>query len=224
MFALAPIRDASQQIIALLAFRIDPSRDFNAILARAQIGHSGETFAFNRDGYLLNPSRHEDVLRSQGLLDEQADSTFHVRIASALLHDVMADDSAPAENIHQLGEYPGYWGEPVVGAWLWDAEMNFGLGAEISAAEVFALRHIQRATLVTISGLLIVMLLALLALHKTASRNLSRSREQFKLLADHANDMISRKLSICLPGLHHPARLPTGPAHRPLRLRILSSR
>ncbi len=50
MFAVAPIRSANGQVIAILGLRIAPDTDFTRILATARSGKTGETYAFGRDG------------------------------------------------------------------------------------------------------------------------------------------------------------------------------
>ena len=49
MFAVAPVRSADGQIIAILALRIAPDTDFTRILATARAGQTGETYAFGRE-------------------------------------------------------------------------------------------------------------------------------------------------------------------------------
>lgn len=53
MFAAAPIRSAEGRVIAVLALRILPERDFTRILATARPRANAETYAFNRNGVLL---------------------------------------------------------------------------------------------------------------------------------------------------------------------------
>jgi hypothetical protein len=57
MFAVAPVRSAGGQIVALLGLRIAPDTDFTRILATARAGQTGETYAFDREGKQLSESR-----------------------------------------------------------------------------------------------------------------------------------------------------------------------
>ena len=81
MFVAASIRDADGGTLAVLAFRVNPERDFAAILARGRIGLSGETYAFDTQGLLLSPTRFDEQMRAANLLgpDEVAWLNFEIR-------------------------------------------------------------------------------------------------------------------------------------------------
>jgi len=74
MFAVAPIRSADGQIIAVLGLRIAPDTDFTRILATARAGQTGETYAFGRDGKQLSESRFDNDLKRLGLIPDDPDS------------------------------------------------------------------------------------------------------------------------------------------------------
>src|ERR1019366_2128548 len=73
MFAVAPIRSAGGQIIAVLGLSIAPDTDFTRILATARAGQTGETYAFNREGKQLSESRFDDDLKRLGLIPAAPD-------------------------------------------------------------------------------------------------------------------------------------------------------
>ncbi len=60
--------------IAALGLRIRPDDTFTRILSASRFGHSGETYAFDRNGLLLSQSRFDDDLKQIGLLVDQPDS------------------------------------------------------------------------------------------------------------------------------------------------------
>jgi len=68
MFVAAPVRSAGGKVLAALGLRVVPEKDFTRILATARAGHSGETYAFDRNGVLLSQSRFEEDLKRVGLL------------------------------------------------------------------------------------------------------------------------------------------------------------
>ena len=53
MFFAAPIKNKQGKIIAVVAERVDPSRDFTRLIQLGRIRKSGETYAFGRYGKLL---------------------------------------------------------------------------------------------------------------------------------------------------------------------------
>ncbi|MCH7729082.1 MAG: cache domain-containing protein, partial [Planctomycetes bacterium] len=52
MYAVAPVRNAQGEVIAGLGFRIRPEKEFTRILSVARAGESGETYAFDQEGWL----------------------------------------------------------------------------------------------------------------------------------------------------------------------------
>jgi hypothetical protein len=70
---IGPVRDGEQRVIAALAFLLHAEDSFNALLETSQVGESGETYAFDREGRMLSQSRHRGQLVAAGLLREGAD-------------------------------------------------------------------------------------------------------------------------------------------------------
>jgi hypothetical protein len=58
MLVGAAVREDDGTVPCVLAFLIDPERDFTQILQRGRMGESGESYAFDRDGRLISRSRH----------------------------------------------------------------------------------------------------------------------------------------------------------------------
>lgn len=155
MFAGAPILDASGKAIATLGMRIRPDEEFTKILQVAQFGESGETFAFDRSGMMLSQSRFDDELKRIGLLADLPDSqsvlTIELRDPEANLPagerpkvrradqplTRMAALAIKGENGCDPDGYRDYRGVPVVGAWQWLDEYDFGVATELDAAEAF---------------------------------------------------------------------------------------
>lgn len=68
MLSITPIIDADGSIIAAFALALNPDKDFTRILSVARMGESGDTYAFDRNGFLISDSRFEEQLRGLGLL------------------------------------------------------------------------------------------------------------------------------------------------------------
>ncbi len=156
MYTFAPVRDAAGKIIAALGFRLRPEVDFTHILSVARGGETGETFAFNRQGLLLAGSRFDEELKQMGLIARLPDAQS---ILSLELRDPGVDLTTGARSDLRVSQMPlthgvadaveghsgvnvtgfrDYRGVPVVGAWTWLAEYDFGVLTKIDKAEAYA--------------------------------------------------------------------------------------
>ena len=198
MFALAPIRSAGGVVLGVLGLRLSPEQEFTQILSVARPGESGETYAFARDGLLLSQSRFDDELRQIGLLTENSDSILNVSIRdpgvdltagerTALKRSDqpltrMAAAAAGWEDGVDVAGYRDYRGVPVVGAWTWLDEYDFGVATEIDAAEAFRPLQILRGVFFGMFGLLIAASIAIYLYSLHAAR-LSREARNSALAA-----------------------------------------
>ena len=74
MFVVAPVRDASFEIVGALGLRIRPELEFTRILQLGRFGDSGETYAFDKTGLMVSNSRFDDELILTGILPDRDDS------------------------------------------------------------------------------------------------------------------------------------------------------
>jgi eukaryotic-like serine/threonine-protein kinase len=88
MWVLSPIRDPSFQAVAILGLRIRPDREFTRILQLGQIGDTGETYAFDRNGRMVSNSRFDESLMLLGIIPDTEDSRS---ILNVLLRDPGGD-------------------------------------------------------------------------------------------------------------------------------------
>ena len=167
MFVGAPIRDADGEIIAALTLRIDPTQDFTAILQRGRVGESGETYAFDEKGRLISESRFDDQLRSIGLIDSGERAILNVDIRDPGVNLVAAEDGAlpvderPLTRMasealtsgggRNLDGYRDYRGVEVVGAWLWDENLNLGITSEVDLAEAYGVLRSNRLAMIGVT-------------------------------------------------------------------------
>ncbi|MCH8861857.1 MAG: PAS domain S-box protein [Proteobacteria bacterium] len=177
MFVGAPITDDGGEVIAALVFRIDPGRDFAALLERGRIGETGETYAFDRNGLLLSPSRFDDQLRQAGLIgpDQVAMLNLEVRDPGVNLMERSRPGVAPEEmpltrmalsavegaQGSDLDGYRNYRGAPVVGVWLWDDDLGMGLTTELDVSQARRFLNVLQMAIaaftITAMGLLIAL-------------------------------------------------------------------
>lgn len=155
MFAAAPIRDENFQVVAALAMRLRPDKEFTSILQLGQQGDSGETYAFDREGLMLSRSRFEEDLMLLGILPDEDGARSILRV---LVRDPGGDltnghrpkhrrrDLPPTRMVASAAEgesgadvegYRDYRGVKVVGAWTWLDEYNFGVASELDASEAY---------------------------------------------------------------------------------------
>jgi len=189
MFVGAPIRNSSGQVIAVFTFRLDPAKDFSAILQRGRIGESGETYAFDKKGLLLSESRFDQQLRDIGLIAADSHGILGVSIRDPgsnlvtnerrVLSDskrpltLMAQNAIAGNNGKNLDGYRDYRGVPVVGVWLWDQQLNMGITTELDVAEAYANYYETRKVIIALTALAIILsillTLALVWLKKKSS-------------------------------------------------------
>ena len=161
----------------LLALQIDPDGEFAAIFGRARWALSDETYAVDRNGMMLSESRFTERLWTARLLPVGSPSALNLRVA-APRHDHGLQPLSVAEPVAELPltegvrqlvlggrgmdlqGYADYRGSAVIGAWLWDSQLGYGLITEINAAEAYALAaRASRFTLLWFAAFAAVLLL-----------------------------------------------------------------
>jgi hypothetical protein len=209
MFATAPIKSADGKIIAVLGLRIAPEKDFTRILATARAGASGETYAFSHDGQLLSNSRFDDELRRLGLIPDSDDamSILTLELRNPLV-DLRQGKASPKRRSEQpltlpvketgsghagfnVDGYRDYRGVPVVGAWEWLPEFDFGLTTQLDATEAFHPLHIMRVGFWIIFLMLVAGSAAIYFLMRLANRLQAAARKaalKAKQLGQYALD------------------------------------
>ena len=170
VWVAAPVRDARGKVLALLALGSPAEAGFADLFKAARPGSSGESFAFDAEGWLVSESRHIEELRSRGLVAGSAEGAAPLRLL------VAQDGTAPLTQLAataiaaRLGEesqrasilldpYVGYLDREVIGAWRWLSEFDLGVAVEMDAAEAYApLRYLQIAYMVLLAMILLVWL------------------------------------------------------------------
>ena len=154
MAAAAPIRAMEdQKVVAALGLIIEPRREFTRILSVARPGDSGETFAFSSDGIMLSQSRFEESLNQWGLIGRMDRSalTLELRDPGGNLakgyEPKEVQESWPLTSLVRNAAVGGkgrlvkkvrdYRGVPVVGAWQWLPDHQFGVITKLDAEEAF---------------------------------------------------------------------------------------
>ncbi len=197
MFVGAPIKDESGDNIAILTFRINPTEDFSKIFQRGRIGETGETYAFNKNAYLISESRFVDDLRQIGLIAAEQRDILNImlRVPSISLAGsvngrpltFMAESALSGGVTYNLEGYNDYRGVPVVGVWLWDEELNFGIATEVDYSEAYSSLKIFRGVLIIFSTIVAFLIVFLTTVSIASRRKLDASQDQINnLLASTA--------------------------------------
>jgi PAS domain S-box-containing protein len=196
MFAATPIRNDKNQVIAVLSFRLRPELVFTDLL-KVRPGTSGETYAFDREGRLISCSRFEDQLKSIGLLPDtpESNSILNIEIRDPGGNMVkgfvskipradqpltlMARSATSGKSSWDVNGYNDYRGVPVVGAWTWLEEYNFGITHEIDVDEAFTPLNTLKSTFFVVLGLLLsVTLLGLIQFYRRERAEAAQLLEQ----------------------------------------------
>ncbi len=232
MFVCAPIRDESFQVVAALALRIRPDKEFTRILQLGQIGKSGETYALNRDGLLVSNSRFDQDMILLGILPDEPGSQSQLRL---LLRDPGVDitkqgrpklrradmpmtklaASATAGNRGvDVDGYRDYRGVLTVGAWDWLADLNMGVATEMDFAEAYRPLSILQTAFWVMFGFLTLAAVAILIFTVVVAR-LRREAQKAALEAKELGQYkLEQKLGagamgVVYKGYHAMLRRPT---------------
>jgi len=137
----APVPGEDGRVIAVLAIAEPVDAVFASILMAARPGESGETFAFEEDGSMLNAEDFGRVAQLRAQIERLEEGGVILE---------------PFANRH---------GTPVVGAWRWLPEYGMGVAIQIDVAEAYApLRYLNIAFSVVFGALVAAVIAALASL------------------------------------------------------------
>lgn len=203
MFVAVPIHDAGK-VIAVLTLRLDPVSNFSQILEDAHLGGSGETYAFDKEGWLITQSRFEEQLRLSGMLGSSEGTMLNVRLTdpggnlvkgytpllprNAQPLTLMAQSATQGMYGVNVDGYRDYRGVRVFGAWSWDDSLGFGIATKIDESEALNSYNISRGLLLAGYGLTavlaIMMALYLSHVRKRAQSDLQEAHDGLEVRID----------------------------------------
>ena len=204
MFLLTPIRNDSGGVMAVLAFEYDPERTFSKILSTGRVGQSGESYAFDKNAYMLSTSRFLNELREIKILKPNESSILNVRIANPggdllkgfkpttppsnyPLTAAVADGikGSSGTNIHG---YRDYRGVRVLGSWIWNDKYNIGVVSEIDEHEVMASYEADKRIIISVLTFSVVLAFLLVAFSiwsgERSKRELRKARDEWEAIAE----------------------------------------
>jgi PAS domain S-box-containing protein len=192
----SPVYDSAHNMIALLALKIAPQLDGSSILSSVRAGESAETYAFDRNGMMLSQSRFETELKEIGLLPADHSSILGIRLADPGYNilkqgldrfpespplTLMVRQAISGKKGVNFEGYRDYRGIEVMGAWIWDPQLELGIATEIDVDEAMAsFNHTQRIviTVLLLTSLLSLSLSAVIFMvSRQANRKLAKARD-----------------------------------------------
>lgn len=195
MFVAAPVRDFNNEIIAIFALRLEPDESFGPMFKTSRFGGSGETYAFDADGLLISESRFQDQLVEIGLIEgNHSDLAIYIRDPGVNLTlgktsstaryqqslTTMAESATKGNNGTNLEGYNDYRGVPVVGAWLWDQELGFGMTTEFDVDEAYSTFNNTRFTIIIFTSLSLGVLLAFVIRSSMSRASLAAAEKKYR--------------------------------------------
>ena len=172
MFVCAPVRDASFEIVAVLALRIRPELEFTRILQLGRFGESGETYAFDKTGLMVSNSRFDEELILTGILPDRDDARSILNVQLRDPGGNMAEGFRPKVRRSEqplttsataaiaggsgvnIEGYRNYRGVPSLGAWMWLPQYELGVATEVNMVEAYKPLTILQWTFRSLLGLL----------------------------------------------------------------------
>lgn len=200
MQVAAPVRDADGQIRGALALIINPDAEFSRILSVARSGDSGETFAFDADGVMISKSRFDAELKRLKLIKDDPETISALTLSlrdpggdltqgyllqknAALPLISMVRRAIEGEGGVETKPFRDYRGVPVVGAWRWLPDYEFGVGTKIDAREAYqSLRLVRRVFLILFLLLILASMVILLFSYKQVIWRRRLSEAELKAL------------------------------------------
>jgi PAS domain S-box-containing protein len=206
MFAGVPIRDNTGEVIALLTIHIDPSHELSAILKRGRLGGSGETYVFDENGRLISESRFDDQLREIGLIEPDEHAILNVEIRDPGVNLVegeqsiipredqpltrMAESAVAGESGIDLEGYRDYRGVPVIGAWLWDEELDLGITIEVDVSDAYATLSTIRLSVIALTVFIMLLMIGMATIFGIARERLKENEERYRGIFAGVRDAI----------------------------------
>jgi hypothetical protein len=157
----APVRDNAGEVIAVLDIGKPAGERFAELFTAVRSGATREAYAFDARARMLSESRFTEALVAAGLLRTGESAILRVRLLdpvaagsgeqpTRLVAAALAARTRPVSPAAQRGSernaedrvlltpYANYLGEPVIGAWRWLEDANFGIAVEVAEREALA--------------------------------------------------------------------------------------
>jgi PAS domain S-box-containing protein len=195
-FFASPVYDSKHTMVAILALKVVPQLQGSSILKSVRIGNTAETYGFDRNGMMLSQSRFEQELKAAGLLAEDRSSILGIRLADPGYNVIeqgmeqypesppltlMVRQAISGKKGINIDGYRDYRGVEVMGAWIWDPQLEIGIASEIDVKEAMESFNYTQRIVIMVLGLTTLLSLSLSTViffvSKQANRQLSKARD-----------------------------------------------
>jgi hypothetical protein len=195
----AVLRDSNAGRVGTVLFEL-PMNAINNVLRAARAGHSGETYAFDRQGHLLSESRFAVELARMGIVSPGVDGALdritlrnpgrdlRIEPLAAGARDkqpptLMVSRAISSGAGLELEPYRDYRGVLVVGAWTIVPDFGLGVATEVDARDVYGpLSDVQRLFTWLILALAIVTAALLAAISYAAFLHFRLTRPRLRVI------------------------------------------
>ena len=197
LVAMAALPDKS----GVLLFTLDAHKTFSNIIGERYDQQNAMTYAFDKNGMIVNDIGHVDQLRTIGLLNsEQSSSILNVSIKDPevnLLLGAKADRSRDAQaqtlmlsRAMETGDgtdilgYRDFRGVPVIGSWTWFENYQLGLVTEFERRAAYAPLNIISRIFVSIFALIILSVIIIIVYIRVKSLTDRRAEQAEELVKE----------------------------------------
>ncbi len=204
IFFLTPVLNYKNKPAAVLALGYDPKIGFSKIFQSGIILNSGETYAFNAQGYMISNSRFISQLVSTGLLKKGMSPVLNLRLTNPGVNLLTSARKAVKNtdtnltyavnyainngNSFKVMEYLDYRGVPVVGYWLWNYNYNIGIVTEIDSDEFYSGYNSDKNIIISMLGITILISFSLIAFviwsGEKSKLTLRKARDEWEEIAE----------------------------------------
>jgi methyl-accepting chemotaxis protein len=127
---------------------IVPITRITELLAKLELGKTGEAYLITKDGTMITTPKYEEKLKEKGLIEDTA--VLNYKVDTYASQKIAAGESGTAE-------YTNYIGEKVVGSYTWIPSLQWGLIIEQSSSEALAvINQMILSAILMILGLLAI--------------------------------------------------------------------
>jgi len=215
-FFATPIRNHEGNVMAVLAVGIDLAFDFTRLLQAGSLGTSGETYAFNKKAQLISDSRFLNQLNEIGLVSKNQKDNFNVILKdpggnlieghSPLMMNAaqplteMAQSAVAGNSGSNIIGYRDYRGVMVLGAWMWDDTLGFGMATEIDEQEALSPFYTTRIIIIAVLGMAVFLSVLLTTisiwLGRRGNRILLKSKKELEQKVSERTAELSNRENI----------------------------
>ena len=219
MFFAVPIEDEDGNVISILTQRLKMEGELSNIIQSGYMGSSGESYIFNKDGFMLTKSRFRDELYKIGLLksgekeyqklvirdpginllkNTQTNIDISNRPLTLMTKNAINLSNGLTKGYSDINTniigYRDYRGVLVYGAWVWSKDLDFGITSEMDEEEALKSFYILRQNLLIITVLTllltIISTILLIVLGEKATRSVQSANDELNKLLDSFDENV----------------------------------